>query len=94
VSPGIIVAIDDSDALLQSDLGARLVTDLVQHGGLAGAGLVIVVSDVSSITGDTDLMYELVSCENKTAYMPNEYYVLAGLTAMHGKCRTGTLAVL
>ena len=64
-----MVAIDDSDALLQQDLGARLVTDLLQRGGLAGVGLAIVVSDINSIVSNADLMYELVSCENRQAYM-------------------------
>jgi hypothetical protein len=91
ISPAIMVAIDDSDVLLQQDLGARLVTDLLQRGGLAGVGLAIVVSDINSITSNADLMYELVSCENRQAYMNNGHYVLAGLAAMHGKRRTETL---
>lgn len=91
ISPAIMVAIDDSDALLQQDLGARLVTDLLQRGGLAGVGLAIVVSDINSIVSNADLMYELVSCENRQAYMHDGNYVLAGLTAVQGKRRTETL---
>jgi hypothetical protein len=86
-----MVAVDDSDALLQHDFGARLITDLLQRGGLAGVGLAIVVSDINRITNNSDLMYELVSCENRQAYMHNGNYVLAGLAAMDGKRRTETL---
>jgi hypothetical protein len=90
IAPGIIVAIDDSDTLLQQDLGSRLVKDLLQHGTRARVGLLLVVSDINSLTGDTDLMYQLVSCEHKQAYMTNGYYVLAALTAIYGKRRTET----
>ena len=90
ITPGIIVAIDDSDTLLQQDLGSGLVKDLLQRGARARVGLLLVVSDINGLTGDTDLMYQLVSCEHKQAYMANGYYVLTALTAIYGKRRTET----
>ena len=90
IAPNIVVAVDDSDALLQHDLGARLVKDLLHRGTSARVGLLLVVSDINSLKGDVDLMHELVSCETKAAYMPDGHHVVAALTAMYGKRRAET----
>jgi hypothetical protein len=90
IAPSIVVAVDDSDALLQQDLGARLVKNLLHRGASARVGLLLVVSDINSLKGDIDLMHELVSCETKSAYMPGGHHVIAALTAMYGKRRAET----
>ena len=90
IAPSIIVAVDDSDALLQQNIGARLVKDLLHRGAPARVGLLLVVSDINSLKGDVDLMHELVCCETKAAYMPDGHHVLAALTAMYGKRRAET----
>jgi hypothetical protein len=88
--PGILVAVDDADALLQDEHGARLVTEILERGASAGVGLLVVVSDIDSLTANADLMRGLVSCENKQAFMPDGYYVMSALTALYGECRTET----
>jgi hypothetical protein len=86
----IIVPIDDSDALLQDELGARLVIDLLQRGGRVGVGLLLVVSDITKFKDNLDLMYELVSCPAKYVFMPREPNFIADLTAMYGARRQET----
>jgi hypothetical protein len=89
-SPGVIVVIDNSDSLLQQELGARLVIDILQRGGPAAVGIIQTVSDISALTGNSDLMYELVRCQTQQAFMPNGYDLLAFLTAVHGDQREET----
>jgi hypothetical protein len=86
----IILPIDDSDALLQDDLGARLVIDLLQHGGRVGVGLVLVVSDITKFKNNPDLMYELVSCSTQHAFTPEEPNLIADLKAIYGGRRLET----
>jgi hypothetical protein len=88
--PGILVTVDDADALLQDEGGARLVTEILRRGASAGVGLLVVVSDIGGLTANADLMRGLVSCENKQAFMPDGYYVMSALTALYGEHRTET----
>ncbi len=88
--PGILVTVDDADALLQDEGGPRLVTEILRRGASAGVGLLVVVSDIGGLTANADLMRGLVSCENKQAFMPDGYYVMSALTALYGERRTGT----
>jgi hypothetical protein len=86
----ILIAIDDADIVLQHDLGAILVIDLLRRGGEVGVGLLVVVSDVNALKDNLDLMYELVSCRSKLALMPEGYSFTADLTATYGKRRSET----
>jgi hypothetical protein len=88
--PGILVGIDDADIVLQHSLGARLITDILERGGEAGVGLVLVVSDISAVENDADLMYELVSCHTKAVLLPDTHFVIDDLVARHGKRRSST----
>ena len=90
VFPSILVAIDDADVVLQHALGARLVGDILERGGKAGVGLVLAISDISTVENDIDLMYELVSCHTKVVALPDTHFVIDDLVARYGKRRSHT----
>jgi hypothetical protein len=88
--PGVLVAIDDADTVLQHSLGSRLVTDILDRGGNVGVGLLIGIADVCGLEGDVDLMYELMACRIKAAFTPNARHILSDLSARYGERRRHT----
>jgi hypothetical protein len=86
----IILPIDDADILLENDLGARLVIDVLEHGGHVGVGLQLVVSDITRFKDNPDLMYALVSCGTMHAFAPDQPNFATDLIAMYGDRRAET----
>jgi len=86
----IILPIDDADILLENDLGASLIIDVLERGGQVGVGLQLVVSDIAKFNDNPDLMYALVSCSNMYASVPEQPNFAADLIAIHGDCRAET----
>ncbi|WP_445189105.1 hypothetical protein ACTXG6_18730 [Pseudonocardia sp. Cha107L01] len=88
--PAILFPVDDADVILHNPHGAAVVSDILARGGPAGVGLVLVVSDIDAVKSNPTLMRDLMTCANKSSFMPNGYYVLADLAARFGPERGET----
>jgi hypothetical protein len=89
--PGVLITIDDADAVLKHDRAARLACEIISDDGAAGIGLLLVISDLSELENDGELMSHLVTCSNISAFMPNGHWVIKDLKARYGQPRSSTL---
>ncbi|MFI9387609.1 hypothetical protein [Kutzneria sp. NPDC052558] len=88
--PGIIFPIDDADSVLQDARGLRLVEKILATGGKVGVGLFIVAANIFAMEANPAIIHTLMSCEIKTAFATNGYFVLADLQARYGEPRPST----
>ena len=88
--PAILISIDNADTVLINSQGARLAENILSAGGEVGVGLMLVVSDISTLESNSVLMRHLVSCHNIVTFMPDGAFVAADLRARHGEPRTNT----
>ena len=86
----IILLIDDADTLLENDLGASLIIDVLERGSHVGVGLQLVVSDIAKFKNNPDLMYALVCCSTMHAFAPEQPNFAGDLIAIYGDRRPET----